>query len=82
MRKLKFALAGVAAIAASATAVALVATSDHEHDNPWLIGLFAVTAGVSFIQAAWRTFSTPSVTVATSDNFTGASLRYAMIRLR
>ncbi len=58
MRKLKFALAGVAAIAASATAVALVATSNHEHDNPWLIGLFAVTAGVSFIFAGlvalWR----------------------------
>jgi hypothetical protein len=36
-----------------------------------------ITAGVSFIQAACRTFSASSVTVATSLSRTGAPFRYA-----
>ena len=38
-----------------------------------------MTAGTSFIQAAWRTFSTSSSTEATSVNLTGEPFRYAMI---
>jgi hypothetical protein len=34
--------------------------------------MLRITAGTSFIQAAWRAFSTPSVTVATSESRTGA----------
>ena len=37
--------------------------------------MFTITAGVSFIQAAWRTFSASSITSATSVSFTGAPLR-------
>ena len=37
--------------------------------------MLRITAGVSFIQAACRTFSTPSMTSATSDSCTGAPLR-------
>ena len=37
--------------------------------------MFRMTAGVSSIQAAWRTFSAPSVTVAMSDSRTGAPSR-------
>ena len=36
-----------------------------------------MTAGCSFIHAAWRAFSTPSMTFATFDSMTGAPLRYA-----
>ena len=37
--------------------------------------MLRMTAGTSFIQAAWRTFSAPSTTVATSESRTGAPLR-------
>jgi len=37
--------------------------------------MFRITAGRSFIQAAWRTFSASSITTATSDSVTGAPLR-------
>src|SRR5262245_33280440 len=37
------------------------------------------TAGISFIQAACRTFSTSSMTSATSETWTGAPLRYVMM---
>ena len=41
--------------------------------------MFRITAGVPFIQAAWRTFSASSITSATLPSVTGALLRYAMI---
>ena len=34
--------------------------------------MFTMTAGLSFIQAASLTFSTPSITLATSESRTGA----------
>jgi len=37
--------------------------------------MLTITAGVSFIHAACRTFSAPSTTSATSDSTTGAPLR-------
>ena len=37
--------------------------------------MFTITAGVSFIQAAWRMFSASSITAATSVSLTGAPLR-------
>ena len=41
--------------------------------------IFKMTAGVSFIQAAWRRFSASSTTSATSVSLTGAPFLYAMI---
>src|SRR5215468_4279621 len=38
--------------------------------------MFTITAGLSFIQAAILTFSTPSMTVATSESRTGAPFLY------
>jgi len=38
-----------------------------------------MTAGVPFIQAAWRTFSASSITSATFSSVTGALLRNATI---
>ena len=40
-----------------------------------------ITAGVSFIQAAWSSFSTPFTMRATSVSITGAPLRYATTTL-
>ncbi len=57
MRASRFALAGAAAIALAAAALALIFTSNHE-PSPWLTAGFAVTAGVSFalsgLVAMWR----------------------------
>src|SRR5436189_1052854 len=44
--------------------------------------MFTMTAGLSFIQAASLTFSTPSMTSATSDSRTGALLRYVSTTVR
>ncbi len=41
--------------------------------------MFRMTAGVPFIQAAWRTFSASSITSATFSRVTGALLRNATI---
>jgi hypothetical protein len=41
--------------------------------------MFRITAGVPFIQAAWRTFSASSTTSATFSSVTGALFRNAMI---
>src|SRR5712692_2488908 len=44
--------------------------------------MFTMTAGLSFIHAASLTFSTPSMTSATSDSRTGALLRYVSTTVR
>src|ERR1700722_5093835 len=44
--------------------------------------MFTITAGTRFIQAESSEFSTPSMTIDTSDRVTGAPLRYAMTTLR
>jgi PAS domain S-box-containing protein len=57
VRALRFGIAAIAAIAAAVIAIALVATSGHE-EHPWLTGLLAVPAALSFVCAGlvalWR----------------------------
>ncbi len=57
MRAFRFGVAAVAALAEASIAIALVFTSSHD-DRPWLVAVFAATAGLSFVLAGlvalWR----------------------------
>ena len=62
-------------VAVSCGSSALMRSTTEMMLAPGCRWMFMITAGVSFIQAAWRMFSASSITVATSVILTGAPLR-------